>query len=41
MLQEELLPLDITFKTMAVWLGILVLAIGNSGLREAVLMPEL
>lgn len=35
------MTLAITFKTFAVWLGILLLAIANGALREAVIIPVL
>ncbi|MCT0245613.1 MULTISPECIES: hypothetical protein [unclassified Synechococcus] len=35
------MALAITFKAFAVWLGILVLAIANGALREAVIIPAI
>lgn len=35
------MALELVFKALAVWLGILLLAIGNGALREAVLVPML
>ena len=35
------MTLEFAFKAFVVWLGILMLAIANGALREAVLIPEL
>ena len=35
------MALEMAFKALAVWLGILLLAIANGALREAVLIPAL
>ena len=35
------MALELVFKALAVWLGILLLAIGNGVLRKAVLVPML
>jgi hypothetical protein len=40
-LQESRMPTVIVAKTLAVWLGILILAVANGMFREAVLIPTL
>ncbi len=35
------MPVAITLKAFAIWIGILLLAIANGALREAVLIPKL
>lgn len=39
--QESLLSVGTAFKALAVWFGILVMAIANGWLREVVFIPAL
>jgi hypothetical protein len=41
MLKESVLPVGVTLKALLIWFGILVLAIVNGGIRDAILIPVL